>query len=63
MLEAPPPPRDTPGVPPSTMLSAEILPAMSMGGSDAGPDQRDKLREAVTIVSDWLERHKFAGTA
>ena len=22
----------------------------------AGPDQRDKLREAVTVVSDWLEQ-------
>ena len=29
----------------------------------AGPDQRDKLREAVMVVSDWLERHKFVGTA
>jgi alpha-beta hydrolase superfamily lysophospholipase len=28
----------------------------------AGPDQRDKLREAVTVVSDWLERHDFTGT-
>src|ERR1700743_472500 len=27
----------------------------------AGPDQRDKLREAVSVVSDWLERHKFGG--
>ena len=29
----------------------------------AGPDQRDKLRAAVTVVTDWLERHKFTGTA
>ena len=29
----------------------------------AGPDQRDKLREAVNIVTGWLERHDFAGTA
>jgi pimeloyl-ACP methyl ester carboxylesterase len=28
----------------------------------AGPDQRDKLREAVTVVTDWLERHDFSGT-
>jgi alpha-beta hydrolase superfamily lysophospholipase len=26
----------------------------------AGPDQRDKLREAVNIVTDWLVRHDFA---
>ena len=29
----------------------------------AGPDQRDKLREAVNIVTDWLVCHDFAGTA
>ena len=29
----------------------------------AGPDQRDKLRETVNIVTDWLVRHDFAGTA
>ncbi|MDT5278706.1 MAG: hypothetical protein QOG95_5638 [Mycobacterium sp.] len=29
----------------------------------AGPDQRDKLREAVNIVTDWLVRDDFAGTA
>jgi hypothetical protein len=28
----------------------------------AGPDQRDKLRQAVDIVSDWLTRHDFART-
>ncbi len=27
----------------------------------AGPDQRDKLRAAVDIVTDWLVRHDFAG--
>lgn len=27
----------------------------------AGPDQRDKLRQAVGIVTDWLQRHDFAG--
>ena len=26
----------------------------------AGPDQRDKLRQAVDIVTDWLVRHDFA---
>ena len=26
----------------------------------AGADQRDKLREAVGIVTDWLVRHQFA---
>ena len=26
----------------------------------AGPDQRDKLRQAVDIVTDWLMRHEFA---
>jgi alpha-beta hydrolase superfamily lysophospholipase len=26
----------------------------------AGPDQRDKLRQAVDIISDWLVRHDFA---
>ena len=26
----------------------------------AGPDQRDKLRQAVEIVTDWLVRHNFA---
>ncbi|WP_297598013.1 alpha/beta fold hydrolase [Mycobacterium sp.] len=26
----------------------------------AGPDQRDALRSAVTIVTDWLIRHDFA---
>ena len=26
----------------------------------AGPDQRDKLREAVGIVTDWLRRHSFS---
>ncbi len=26
----------------------------------AGPDQRDKLREAVGIVTDWLQRHGFS---
>lgn len=26
----------------------------------AGPDQRDKLREAVGIATDWLVRHDFA---
>jgi hypothetical protein len=26
----------------------------------AGPDQRDALRAAVTIVTDWLVRHDFA---
>jgi pimeloyl-ACP methyl ester carboxylesterase len=26
----------------------------------AGPDQRDKLRHAVDIVTDWLIRHDFA---
>jgi hypothetical protein len=26
----------------------------------AGPDQRDKLRQAVNIVTDWLVRHDFA---
>ena len=26
----------------------------------AGPDQRDKLREAVGHVTDWLVRHDFA---
>src|SRR5271154_987062 len=26
----------------------------------AGPDQRDKLRQAVEIVTDWLVRHDFA---
>jgi alpha-beta hydrolase superfamily lysophospholipase len=26
----------------------------------AGPDQRDKLREAVEIVTNWLVRHDFA---
>jgi hypothetical protein len=25
----------------------------------AGPDQRDKLRQAVDIVTDWLVRHDF----
>ncbi len=25
-----------------------------------GPDQRDKLREAVGHVTDWLVRHDFA---
>ncbi|MDT5169738.1 MAG: hypothetical protein QOD02_3069 [Mycobacterium sp.] len=29
----------------------------------ADPDQRDKLREAVNIVTGWLVRHDFAGTA
>ena len=28
----------------------------------AGPDQRDKLRRAVDIVTDWLIRHDFAST-
>jgi alpha-beta hydrolase superfamily lysophospholipase len=28
----------------------------------AGPDQRTQLREAVTVVTDWLVRHKFVGT-
>ena len=28
----------------------------------AGPDQRDKLRHAVEIVTDWLRRHAFTGT-
>ncbi|MDT5227006.1 MAG: hypothetical protein QOH94_799, partial [Mycobacterium sp.] len=28
----------------------------------ADPDQRDKLREAVNIVTDWLDRHDFTGT-
>ena len=27
---------------------------------DAGPDQRDKLRQAVGIITDWLVRHDFA---
>ena len=27
---------------------------------DAGADQRDKLREAVGIATDWLVRHDFA---
>jgi hypothetical protein len=26
----------------------------------AGPDQRDKLRESVGIVTDWLIRHDLA---
>jgi hypothetical protein len=26
----------------------------------AGPGQRDKLRAAVGIVTDWLHRHGFA---
>ena len=26
----------------------------------AGADQRDKLREAVGIVTDWLHRHGFS---
>jgi len=26
----------------------------------AGPDQRDALRQAVGIVTDWLVRHDFA---
>ena len=26
----------------------------------AGPDQRDKLRHAVDVVTDWLVRHDFA---
>lgn len=26
----------------------------------AGPDQRDKLRQAGGIVTDWLVRHEFA---
>ena len=26
----------------------------------AGSDQRDKLRQAVDIVTDWLARHDFA---
>jgi hypothetical protein len=26
-----------------------------------GPDQRDKLRHAVDVVTDWLVRHDFAG--
>jgi hypothetical protein len=26
----------------------------------AGPEQRNKLREAVEIVTDWLVRHDFA---
>jgi len=28
----------------------------------AGVDQRDKLREAVNIVTDWLKRHDFVGS-
>lgn len=28
----------------------------------AGADRRDKAREAVAIVTGWLERHNFAGT-
>jgi len=27
----------------------------------AGPDQRDKLRQAVEVVTDWLTRHDFVG--
>jgi hypothetical protein len=26
----------------------------------SGPDQRETLREAVRIVTDWLVRHDFA---
>jgi hypothetical protein len=26
----------------------------------ADPDQRDKLRNAVAIITDWLVRHDFA---
>jgi hypothetical protein len=26
----------------------------------AGPEQRDKLRHAVDVVTDWLVRHDFA---
>jgi hypothetical protein len=29
----------------------------------AGPDQRDALRQAVTIVSDWLAQHDFVGSS
>jgi hypothetical protein len=29
----------------------------------AGPDQHDKLRQAVEIITDWLVRHDFAGAA
>ncbi|MDT5255920.1 MAG: hypothetical protein QOD10_1000, partial [Mycobacterium sp.] len=28
----------------------------------AGQDQRDKLRQAVDVVTDWLIRHDFAST-
>jgi alpha-beta hydrolase superfamily lysophospholipase len=26
----------------------------------SGPDQRDKLREAVGVCTDWLRRHGFS---
>jgi hypothetical protein len=26
----------------------------------SGPDQRDKLRHAVGVVTDWLHRHGFS---
>jgi alpha-beta hydrolase superfamily lysophospholipase len=26
----------------------------------SGPDQRDKLREAVGVCTDWLHRHGFS---
>jgi len=28
-----------------------------------GPDQRDKLRQIVDIITDWLVRHDFARPA